>query len=207
MNPCTLLDALRQMRAADRPLLFRRVLRVVGRQGWDYTARQLLAVWQDDLRDAPDGLAVFHRDHRHRDFIAGLKGRFGPALMTHGRGILGLRAPVHDLSALIFYVHLKDTMGIGPEPLGNSPFEGNRLLGVVCRVAMMSRQRKRKDQNADDETQKHQEIALQWPPPHCEEKTCVLGWFQGRSSGRDSKDTFRRSQAGSRWRYGMAPPA
>jgi hypothetical protein len=37
----------------------------------------------------------------------------------------------------------------------------------------MGGQRKRNDQNADRETQKHQEIALQGPPPLCEDKVCV----------------------------------
>ena len=164
--------------AADRSLLFRRVLWVIGRQGCNYTARQLLSAGQHNLRDAPDGLAILNRDHRHRDFISRLERRFGPTLVTHGGGIFRLCAPVHDLSVFILYVELEDAMGIGPEPLGNSPFEGNRLLRVVSRVAMMSRQRKRKDQNTDGETQKHQEIALQGPPPHCEEKICVSGWVR-----------------------------
>ena len=55
------------------PSLLGRIFRVVGWEGRDYTAGQLLAIGKHDFYDAPDGLAISDRYHSHGNFIPGLE--------------------------------------------------------------------------------------------------------------------------------------
>src|SRR5713101_4374768 len=120
-----------------------------GVEDWEYTPSQLFAIGEHDFNDAPDSPAVLDRYHSDRNLIPNLHGLLAPAVVNHGGRIFSLRSPLRHLAVVIWYVELKDAMGIGPNPLCNGPLDRNVFPRVISCVAVVCEQRKGKDRNTN----------------------------------------------------------
>ncbi len=125
---------------------------------------QLLAIREQDLNDASDGVAVLDLQYCHADLIPDFDGVLRPAGIDHGGRIFGLHHPMYRFAAIIRHVQLKHTMGIGPSPLCNGTLHCDSFLGVICRVAVVCEQREGNNRSAYTQSKNYPEFAFQESP-------------------------------------------
>src|SRR5579862_5203001 len=85
--------------------------------------------------------SAFRSNQGDGNLIAGLDGIPVPAVLAKNVHALRFDRPTHNVPFLVFYIEVNLAMGIGPNEFRHGSLDGDRMIGIVSGIAMMSLQR------------------------------------------------------------------